>query len=253
MRSSNGDVAEGGDLRRPASGHLGLLPSLVLFGVPALMLFAATHWVIPRLTARGVDSLLAWFLAGGLLVFAPLLAAALIAAARASPGAGWRTRLGRLRVRPMRGRDWRIAGLALLITYALTAAMQQLGAAFWPSLPPHPPFMEVKPLAAAQWYVFLAWVPFFFANIVGEELWWRGIIQTRQEPVFGPATWLVQGTLHFLFHLSFGLGILLVVWPITFAIPWAVQRTRNTSVGIVLHAGVNGPGFLAVTLGLLPG
>jgi hypothetical protein len=40
--------------------------------------------------------------------------------------------------------------------------------------------------------------------------------------------------------------------PIVFAIPWAVQRTRNTSVGIVIHAGVNGPGFLIVTLGLVP-
>jgi hypothetical protein len=37
-----------------------------------------------------------------------------------------------------------------------------------------------------------------------------------------------------------------------FGIPWAVQRSRNTAVGMVVHAGVNGPGFLAVTLGLLP-
>jgi membrane protease YdiL (CAAX protease family) len=232
--------------------RLGVIASLFLFGIPALMLFAATHWLLPRLTARGMEPLLAWFLAGGLLVFTPLLAAALIGAARAAPTASWRERMFHLRLKPMSGRDWRIAALALLVTYALTAAMQQLGAAFWPSLPPHPPFMEVKALSAAQWYIFLFWLPFFFANIVGEELWWRGFIQTRQEPVFGAATWLVQGTLHHLFHLSFGLGILLVVWPIAFAIPWAVQKTRNTTVGIFLHAAINGPGFLAVTLGLLP-
>jgi hypothetical protein len=45
---------------------------------------------------------------------------------------------------------------------------------------------------------------------------------------------------------------MLVLWPAVFSLPWAVQRSRNTSVGIVIHAGVNGPGFLAVTLGLLP-
>ncbi len=118
-----------------------------------------------------------------------------------------------------------------------------------PDLPPHPPFMTVKPLAAGQYYILAVWIPFFFLNIVGEELWWRGFIQPRQEPVFGRNTWIVQGMLHGAFHFSFGPGVLLVLWRVLFAIPWAVQRTANTSVGIALHAGVNGPGFLAVTLG----
>jgi membrane protease YdiL (CAAX protease family) len=95
-------------------------------------------------------------------------------------------------------------------------------------------------------------VPFFAANIVGEELWWRGFIQPRREPVFGPTTWIVQGLLHWAFHFSFGLGVMFVLLPAVFTIPWSVQRTGNTSVGIVVHAGINGPGFLAVTLGLVP-
>ena len=65
-------------------------------------------------------------------------------------------------------------------------------------------------------------------------------------------TWIVQGVLHGALHVSFGFGLLFVLWPVVFSIPWAVQRSRNTSVGMVIHAGVNGPGFLAVTLGLLP-
>ena len=112
--------------------------------------------------------------------------------------------------------------------------------------------MAVKPLEAGQYYILAIWVPFFALNIVGEELWWRGFIQPRQEPVFGRTTWLIQGLLHGLFHFSFGLGVMFVLWPAVFSIPWAVQRSQNTSVGIVIHAGVNGPGFLAVTLGLLP-
>lgn len=232
--------------------RFGLAASIALFGVPALILFGATHGLIPALTAWGMAPLPAWFLAGGTLVFLPMLLAALTAVGGAVPDAAWRGRLAALRLRPMSGRDWRIAGLALLATCAVTAAMQQAGTLLWPWLPPHPPFMEMKPLTAAHWYVFLFWLPFFFANIVGEELWWRGYIQPRQEPAFGAATWIVQGVLHLLFHLSFGVGVLLLVWPVAFAIPWAVQCTRNTTVGIVVHAGVNGPGFLAVTLGLLP-
>jgi len=107
-------------------------------------------------------------------------------------------------------------------------------------------------LAPSQYYMLALWLPFFAANIIGEELWWRGFIQPRQEPVFGNATWAVQGLLLGAFHFSFGPGLMFVLVPGLFAIPWAVQRSRNTSVGIVIHAGVNGPGFLAVSLGLLP-
>jgi membrane protease YdiL (CAAX protease family) len=115
--------------------------------------------------------------------------------------------------------------------------MQFVNVTIGPGLTPHPDFMHVEPLGPAQRYILALWLPFFFLNIVGEELWWRGF---------------VQGLLHGAFHVSFGLGVLFVVWPILFSIPWAVQRTRNTSVGILIHAGANGPAFLAVTLGLLP-
>jgi membrane protease YdiL (CAAX protease family) len=112
--------------------------------------------------------------------------------------------------------------------------------------------MTVQPLQPAQYYLLALWLPFFAANIIGEELWWRGFIQPRQEPVFGRGTWLIQGLLHGLFHFSFGLGVMFVLWPALFSIPWAVQPSQNTSVGVMVHAGVNAPGFLAVTLGVLP-
>jgi hypothetical protein len=43
-----------------------------------------------------------------------------------------------------------------------------------------------------------------------------------------------------------------ILLPTVLALPWAVQRSRNTTVGIVLHAGINGPAFVAVSLGVLP-
>jgi membrane protease YdiL (CAAX protease family) len=140
----------------------------------------------------------------------------------------------------------------LLFTFAAIAGLQLFNASVWPGLPPHPSFMAVGPLEIGQYYILALWLPFFVLNIVGEEFWWRGFIQPRQEPVFGRSTWLVQGLLHGLFHFSFGFGVLFLLLPVVFSIPWAVQRSRNTSVGIVIHAGVNGPGFLIVTLGLMP-
>ena len=114
----------------------------------------------------------------------------------------------------------------------------------------HPPFVNVAPLAPSQYYILLLRLPFFAANIVGEELWWRGFIQPGQEAVFGSATWIVQGLLHGAFHFSFGLGLIFVLLPAFFAIPWAVQRTRNTSVGMVIHGGINGSSSRSLELKL---
>jgi membrane protease YdiL (CAAX protease family) len=241
------------DDRVPAGfvpARIGLLLSLVLFGIPGLGLWLSTHLLIPRLVARGVEPLAAWFAAGSL-IFVPLFGLALAGAALSGPDRSAAAILERLRVRRMSAADWKLAGIALLVTLAGIAALTAVNAALW-RLPTHPPFMAVEPLTAAQYWLFGLWMPFFFFNIVGEEIWWRGFIQPRQEPVFGQWTWVVQGLLHGAFHVSFGAGVLLLLVPVVFAIPWAVQRSRNTSVGIAIHAGVNGPGFLAVTLGLVP-
>lgn len=231
--------------------RIGLALSAILFGVPALLLWLATRYVIPSLTAQGWQPLLAWFAAGSL-VFVPLLVAALIGAWMSGPAASLPEILRRLRVRPLSTEDGRLIAVTLAVTLAAMAALQIVNANLWPGLPPHPPFLHVRPLEPAQYYILALWLPFFAVNIVGEELWWRGFIQSRQEPVFGRGTWIAQGLLHGAFHFSFGSGVLFVLLPVIFSIPWAVQRSRNTSVGIAIHAGVNGPGFLAVTLGLLP-
>ncbi len=142
--------------------------------------------------------------------------------------------------------------VALVAAYAMTAGMFFINEHIWPMLPSHPDFIPVQALEPNEYYILALWVPFFVLNIIGEELWWRGFIQTRQEVLFGSRTWLVQGILHTGFHLSFGLGVIFLLLPVVFLIPWAVQRTGNTCTGMVVHAGINGPAFLALTLGLIP-
>ena len=231
--------------------RIGLGLSVVLFAVPGLALWLSTAVLLPQLLARGWQPLTAWFAAGGL-VLSGLLAAALIAAAMAAPRISPGAIAEQLRVRRMSGMDWRVGVVALVVTLALTGLMYLINARVWPQLPPHPVFMQIEALKPTQFYLLALWVPFFALNIIGEELWWRGFIQTRQEPVFGAGTWVLQGLLHLAFHASFGPGVMFVLLPVVFVIPWAVQRTSNTSVGMFVHAAINGPAFLAVTLGLLP-
>jgi membrane protease YdiL (CAAX protease family) len=240
-----------GRLQRFVPERIGLGLSVLLFGLPALALWIVTSVLVPNLVTRGWEPLAAWFVAG-MLVLGPLLVFALVGAWISQPVPAVAGILKQLRVHRMTVSDWRVAALALVIAIAAVAALQVLNTRIWPRLPPHPPFLTVQPLVPAQYYLLALWLPFFAVNIIGEELWWRGFIQPRQEPIFGSGTWIVQGLLHFAFHFSFGLGVMFVLWPVVFSIPWAVQRTRNTSVGMVVHAGINGPGFLAVTLGLSP-
>jgi len=228
--------------------RIGIVLSIVLFGLPALLLWATTDLLIPPLVQSGWSPQIAWFLAGSL-VLVPLLVAALAGAWAALPAPSLMTIVDHLRIRPMTPADWRLAGYAFLFIGAVSALLYFINASIWPRLPPHPPFLATA-LEPAQVYIIFLWLPFFAVNIIGEELWWRGFIQPRQEPVFGRLTWIIQGVLHAGFHLSFGLGLILILLPTVFAIPWAVQRSRNTSVGILLHAGINGPAFLAINLGL---
>ena len=238
-------------MRRFPPERIGVALSLVLFGAPALLLWLTTRLMLPDLVARGWEPLLAWF-AAGLLVFAPLLVAAVICASLALPTARGTTISEELRVHRLTPAHWLLTGSVLAFTIAGIACLHFVNARVWPGLPAHPSFMPVQPLRPEQHYILLLWLPFFAFNIIGEELWWRGFIQPRQEAVFGRNTWIVQGILHGAFHVSFGPGVLLLLLPVLFSIPWAVQRTRNTSVGMLIHAGVNGPGFVAVNLGLLP-
>jgi membrane protease YdiL (CAAX protease family) len=230
--------------------RVGMALSIVLFGIPAVLLWFATHMLMPRLIARGWEPLIAWFFTGGL-VLAPLLAAALVGAALAIQSISPARLLEHLRVRKMTSGEWRLAGLAIGGTITAIAGLHALNAV-WPQLPTEPDFIRFRPLAADQLYLLAVWLPFFAVNIVGEELWWRGFIQPRQERVFGANTWIAQGLLHGAFHFSFGPGVLLLLLPVVFVIPWAVQRSQNTSVGMVVHGTINGPAFLAINLGLLP-
>jgi membrane protease YdiL (CAAX protease family) len=231
--------------------RIGLIASLLLFGIPAVLLSITTGLLIPPMVQSGWAPQTAWFLAGSF-VFVPLLLAALAGAAVALPPPSLPKVLAHLRLRRMTPADWRLAGVVLLFIGLATAAMYFVNARVWPRLPSHPPFLQASALEPAQYYILLPWLPFFAVNIIGEELWWRGFIQPRQEPVYGGSTWIVQGILHAGFHFSFGLGLVFILLPTVFALPWAVQRSKNTTVGIVLHAGINGPAFVAVSLGVLP-
>jgi membrane protease YdiL (CAAX protease family) len=228
--------------------RIGLAESCILFAAPALLLWASTHFLIPPLIGGGWAPQLAWFAAGSL-VFLPLLLAAVVGAALACGTMRWQSMRSELRLRALSREDVRLAAKTIALTTAATAVIYGIAASLVPDLPLYPPFLGAPDGKRVSAVILISWLPFFFLNIVGEELWWRGFIQPRQEPVFGRSTWILQGAMHAGFHISFGWGLLILLLPTVFAIAWAVQRSQNTSVGIAVHGTINGAAFLAINFG----
>jgi membrane protease YdiL (CAAX protease family) len=240
--------------RRPRP--MSLASSVLHFGVPTVGLFVTTYVGIPALTRLGVAPMLAWY-AAGLAVFIPLFVTALVRSWReASSDTG--ARLERLWLRRPSRSDLVATGAALLAVAAGSGAL--FGGALWlarglglvdPSTTP--PFLQGLDLARATGSPALlaTWIVFFFFNILGEELFWRGYILPRQELAFGSRAWMVNGALWGLFHVSFGWSLVLMLSPLFFIAPWIVQRRRNVWLGVILHGVYNGVPSLLLALGLL--
>ncbi len=229
---------------------MGWIATLAIFGSAALLMFAATEFLIPAFSdATGLETVLSWFLVGGLAVFTPLVIVGYVLLRRESPlreQGRWATRL---RFRRMDRGDWLWGVGAIAAIGVLSAIIQFALSTLDDGLDLHPSFMAFEPLSAGRYWILAAWIPFWILNIMGEEFLWRGVILPRQEAALGRGAWVANALGWLLFHLAFGWQLVVMLLPILIILPYAAQRRQNTWVGVVIHAGVNGPGFVAVALG----
>ena len=230
----------------------GLMPSLTIFGAACGLMFLATRVVIPTLNQEAdIESVVCWFIAASFGVFVPLMVAALVILRREPRWRGLDTWRGRLRFRKMTRRDWTWAVGSIVVIVTLTAALMAGLQRIVPDFSGHPSFMTMKPVNPGRFWILVAWFPYWILNIMGEEILWRGVVLPRQEVTFGNWTWLVHGSGWALFHIPFGWELLIILVPILYVQSFAVQHTRNSWVGVVIHAGINGPSFLAIALGVI--
>lgn len=222
---------------------------LALFGAPTALNALACLVAIPALDATGVMPIeVAYFLSVGLLVLVPMFLVALHLAADESPSRRLRPVLARLRVRPIRGEDWAWTVLTFL---ALSLTSFLIARVFMPAwgMDATPSFFRNMPLDGEHRWILAVWPAFFFFNVFGEELLWRGYIQPRQELLTGSRTWLVHGLLWATWHVPMGLDLIVAATPVFFILPGVVQIRKNTSIALVVHAAFGAFGFLALALG----
>ena len=84
-------------------------------------------------------------------------------------------------------------------------------------------------------------------NILGEEVFWRGMIFPRQELAYGSRTFLVHGPIWALSHL-FQYWLLAPLLVSSVALAYVYQRTGNTWSGILAHMLNNAAPFVIMLL-----
>jgi membrane protease YdiL (CAAX protease family) len=231
--------------------------SILLFGIAAVIFCVITRLLIPYFNRTfAIHPVLTWFIFGGFLLFVPIFLLAVLLFRNDRYDCNVKTMAGRFRLVGLKKTDWFCLVGALIAIMLLTGMImglwRLLSIRFGISpIDTSAPFLRFEPLRGTERLLLLAWVPFFFFNIVGEELLWRGYILPRQELAFGKFAWLVNAFLWFVFHICFGLDLLILLLPVLVILPYVVQRRKNTWVGIIIHAAVNGPSFILVSLGLI--
>jgi len=230
---------------------LGWSGLLVLFGVPSALNLVACQVAIPYLkTHASWPSEADYFLSVGGIVLAPMLFAALYLGGREAGGFSASRLMARLRVRTLSLSDWMwtIGGFIGLCLASLVIASWVLPAF---GMTATPSFFQNMPFDAGHRWLLLVWPVFFFFNIFGEELYWRGYVLPRQQEVNGNWTWAVHGFLWAVWHLPMGLGVVISALPILFVLPAIAQIRRNTTITLVVHAIFGAMGFLVLAFGLI--
>lgn len=75
------------------------------------------------------------------------------------------------------------------------------------------------------------------------------IYPPRQEEKHGRYTWIIHGTLWTLFHFPFWWNLIALV-PSAFSLSYVVSKTKNTTAGMIVHALMNGLGYIIILLGI---
>jgi len=231
---------------------MGLLNSFLIFGIASLALFLETHFLIPFLSEQtGFEPIIFWLIVAGLGIFLPMLVLAYLILRIEGLKIDKNTWQNRLRFKKMNKADWFWSLGSIIMIGILSSAIMKLLEVFIGQVESQPPFMVFEPLTPDRYWILLIWLPYWLLNIMGEEILWRGVILPRQELVFRKTTWLIHGICWSIFHIAFGWQLLLTMLPILFIQSYVVQRRKNSWTGVVIHAVINGPSFIAISFGLL--
>jgi membrane protease YdiL (CAAX protease family) len=229
--------------------------SALFFGIPGAIGYWNAYYGIPLLVQQGVPMTVAFpLMLSGMGVL--LLGVALLAYRIEGNPWRWSVVKDRLRLHPIRRKEWLWVLGVLLVCVISDASFDGVGKwlasfplfappAYFP--PPFNPQVEIAfPMAEflgapfkGNWAIFWLWAPLSLVSMLGEELLWRGYILPRQELGLGKWAWVLNGLLWaYLFHAGMKWQFI-GMWPSMLLTAWIAQRLKNTWASSVVHVGGN--------------
>ena len=241
--------------------------SLLLFSIPAVVLVVTIHLVNPALVDAGVPLVVSFTVSLYGVLFG-LLVATFVVLRRSGHPMNRAALAERLRLRPLRGREWwwviGAVGVAFAADAVLEPAMGWMADTVPLAIPDHlpslfdprqelvlPPTEYLGVTLEGNWWLLAVYAFGLVGNIIGEELWWRGYVLPRQERAFGARAWIVNGVLWVIvFHafMWWAFPTLLATGLLT---PLLAQRLRSTWAAIVVHGTGNTLFLLLLLAGVL--
>jgi len=236
---------------------LPFFPSLLYFGVPAALMAVGFYWLMPLLIAGGMLPYYAYILGLGIPLMLMLVGSILYPRFEGLEII-WSVLRERYRLNPLGKSGWLWSLGALLVGPVigffafsrLSDLLRGMGLIKIPvSVPdfispdvigdPNQIYDAAVGGLIGNWPFFLVMVVLFVINILGEELWWRGVVLPRQELAFGKWAWVIHGLLWTLFH-AYKWWDLLSLLPISLALSFVASKKKNTTAGILIHGVTNG-------------
>lgn len=231
---------------------LGWLGSFAVYIPAAILMVVLTKYMIPFLSRiSGQETILFWFITGGLGIFTPLIITGILILKAEGYGFSRSTWTSRLRFRRITASAMIWGAIGLIAVAALSGLLLKGLESISGPFDPSPAFMSFEPLTKGRFWLLWVWFPYWILNILGEEFLWRGVMLPRQELVFGKYAWIIHGFGWGLFHVAFGWQLLITLLPLIFIQSYLVQKTKNSWIGVLMHGGLNGPSFIAIAFGLL--
>jgi membrane protease YdiL (CAAX protease family) len=232
---------------------MGLRFSVAIYLTATIIMIIVCRFLIPFLVLKtGQEPVLFWFLCSGLLIFIPMIIVSIIILRKEKLSVNYQTWQNRLRFKRLTKSDllWTLGGIAAVgLLSVVTMTVLEM---CFENFDKNPSFMTFEPLSVTgKYWILWLWLPYWVVNIMGEEIFWRGTMQPRQEIVFGKYTWIIQGLGWAVFHIVMGFQLLLMLLPLVFIQPIIVQKTKNSWTGVIMHGLLNGPSFIAIALGLM--
>ncbi|KQC12387.1 MAG: hypothetical protein APR63_11195 [Desulfuromonas sp. SDB] len=233
--------------------NISLVEAAVIFLSSTAYFYLLLIFVYPYLKSNlTVNPALYWFITGFLL-FVPLFVFSVLMV-RKEGNRSFNKIIQALYIKKLSGRDWYYSITGLILIFLLSGLIYGISwiLNWWLGIgmiDTQPWFMDqFRPFKCWEILLLLVWLAMFFFNIAGEEILWRGYIQARLNSKY---SWLWCCLLWAVFHLPFGLNIILMASPALIIIPYIFSKTKNTTIGIFIHGLYNGPIFIAISLGLL--